>query len=448
MNDDLPVPVEPRRLPTVMAWLTIAARSFAVAAVAGAGQLGAAQALGMLSWSPAPPPDSARRQLIWLVFIFAASVLAGVAGGRRSVRAVRRAIATRRATARATRRSGAVAVTGPVSHRRPTMPARNRIVDAARAFLAGASRVSATLFASLGAAVAFPLIWLPARDTLDRTELHLLAMAAGLGIAVGSVVSLLSLAAAPVAAIAAMWLGGGWIFGLASIATVIAANEQPSTPLLGVLDIPHLIGPDGWWLLTNAIVAVAVVFAGAVAALARWVGERRLAVALSGLAGPSIVAAGYLFVGRSEDLENSYVAALLAVAAGLLTSLATAMLPRRRPEKATPVPVAPVAPPPPAGQTMIEDNEWDQPTLAAPREVPRPTTPVPLPIAAPALLAPASAPTATPVARDDTDEDPSRWARRLNRETKRLGKREREHVDWVKHLVSIPPDPTLLTREK
>lgn len=31
---------------------------------------------------------------------------------------------------------------------------------------------------------------------------------------------------------------------------------------------------------------------------------------------------------------------------------------------------------------------------------------------------------------------------------KRLRKREREHVDWVKHLVSIPPDPTLLTREK
>ena len=326
------------------------------------------------------------------------------------------------------------------------MSMRSRIVDTSRRFLSGASRVSATLFASLGSAVSFLLIWLPARDTLDRAELQLLATAAGIGIAVGGVVSLLSLAAAPVAANAALWLGGGWIFGLASIATVIAANEQPSTPLLGVLDIPHLIGPNDWWLGPIAIVAVAVVFAGAVAALARWLGERRLAVALSGLAGPSIVAAGYLFVGRSEDLERSYGAAVPAVAAGLLTSVATAVLPRRRPEKLAIVPTVPGAPPPSTQTIAIEDNEWDRQAVT-PSAVARPTAPAPPPIT-PALPAPVPTPAVTSPVHHDTDDDRSRWARRLDRDTKRLGKREREHVDWVKHLVSIPPDPTLLTRDK
>jgi hypothetical protein len=29
-----------------------------------------------------------------------------------------------------------------------------------------------------------------------------------------------------------------------------------------------------------------------------------------------------------------------------------------------------------------------------------------------------------------------------------MGKREREHVDWVQRLVNMPADPTLTTREK
>jgi hypothetical protein len=37
---------------------------------------------------------------------------------------------------------------------------------------------------------------------------------------------------------------------------------------------------------------------------------------------------------------------------------------------------------------------------------------------------------------------------RLDRRAPALDKREREHVDWVKHLVSLPNDPTLASREK
>jgi len=507
MNDNLPASVEPRRLPTLTTWLAIAARSFAVAAVVGAGQLGTAQAVGMLVWSPAPAADGWRRQLVWLVFIFAASVLAGVAGGHRSVRAVRRAIATRRAAAAATRRRR-VPTSGPVSHRRPKMSARNRIIDAARWTLAALSRLSATLFASLGAAVSYALVWLAARDTLDPADLRLLTTAAGTGIAVGAVVSLVSLAAAPVAANAAIWLGAGWILGLASVATVIAVADQSSTPLLGTLDIARLIDTDDWWLKPDVMVALAVVFAGAVAALARWVGEPRLAVALSGPAGPSIIAAGYLLVGPGDDLARSHDAAALAVAAGLLASIVIAVLPRRRRTSPAPAPAAAPAASLPTLPTSVEVGGWDQQLVTFPEPAADPIPPVAEPApaaervpttelvpaafvrAAPAAMtsaweltaaphtsmpAPAPAehptptvehptpmehptplmehPTPTPAAppsaaQHDTDSERSRWARRLDRDTQRLGKREREHVDWVKHLVSIPPDPTLLTREK
>ena len=41
-----------------------------------------------------------------------------------------------------------------------------------------------------------------------------------------------------------------------------------------------------------------------------------------------------------------------------------------------------------------------------------------------------------------------RLTRQIEREAITMNKREREHVDWVKHLVSLPNDPTLTTRQK
>jgi hypothetical protein len=36
----------------------------------------------------------------------------------------------------------------------------------------------------------------------------------------------------------------------------------------------------------------------------------------------------------------------------------------------------------------------------------------------------------------------------MERDAKAMGKREREHVDWVQHLISLPDDPTLVSRQK
>jgi hypothetical protein len=310
----------------VVGWVKLAGRSFVAASLIAAAQLGAAQALGLLVWSTVPTPDVWRRQLPWLLFIFAAAVLGGVAGGRRSVRTIRQAIANRRAVAAAARHSGLVAhKTGIRAARRRAMAAaRDKTVDKARRVAAAASRVSATLFAALGAAAAFTLVWLPTRNVLAAGDLRVLATTAGVGIAVGALISLLSLAAAPIAANAAVWLGGIWIFGLASVGIAVASDRPTVTPRLGVLDAPNFIGPNEWWLGPNLMVALSALFAFAVAATARWVGARRLAIALSGLAGPAIVAAGYLVVGPAGELMSSYVAALLAATVGLLTSAATA----------------------------------------------------------------------------------------------------------------------------
>jgi hypothetical protein len=95
-----------------------------------------------------------------------------------------------------------------------------------------------------------------------------------------------------------------------------------------VLDVPYLIAPGEWWFGPYLMVGVSAFFAVAVALTARWVGAHRLSIALSGLAGPSIVAAGYLLVGHTDDLASSYLAAVLSASVGLLTSAATAVIPR------------------------------------------------------------------------------------------------------------------------
>jgi hypothetical protein len=320
----------------VTAWLKIAARSFVVAAVAGAAQLGAAQALGMFVWNALPAPGVWRRELTWLIFIFAASVLVGVAGGRRSVRAVRLAIAARRAQAAAEQHGGLVLHQAGLraSRKRAVASAKYLAVDTARGIAAGASRVGASVCASLGALVPLLLVLLPARATFAPTDLRVISLAAVIGTGVGAVVSVLSLLAAPVAANAGGWLAGGWIFGLASVGIALATGRPAATPRLAQLDAPGFIGTDEWWLGPNLMIGVAAFFGFAVAATARWVGAHRLAVALSGLAGPAIVCAGYLFVGPGGELVSGYVAALLAATAGLLASTATAVVRRGKPKTA------------------------------------------------------------------------------------------------------------------
>ena len=300
-------------------WLRIALRSYAAAAGTGAAQLGTAGALSILTWSTVPTPEQWRRQLTWLLFIFATAVLVGIAGGRRSIRAVRLAIANRRSES-----------TG-----------RHRARDVARRVGMAAARVHGVVFASLGAFTSFVLVWLPARTTLPAADVRTLALASGIGVGIGAVAALLSLATPPVATTVATWVGAVWIFGLTSAGVTIATNGPSVTPRLGVLDAPHLIGAGEWWLGPGLMVVYAAFVTVAVAITARRLGARPFTIALSGLAGPGIVAAIYLTVGPGEGLLSAYVSALLAAVVGTAGALATVHVLRRRetarkPAEATP----------------------------------------------------------------------------------------------------------------
>jgi len=303
----------------VAGWLRIALRSYAAAAGTGAAQLGTAGALSILTWSTVPTPEQWRRQLTWLLFIFATAVLVGIAGGRRSIRAVRLAIANRRSES-----------TG-----------RHRARDVARRVGMAAARVHGVVFASLGAFTSFVLVWLPARTTLPAADVRTLALASGIGVGIGAVAALLSLATPPVATTVATWVGAVWIFGLTSAGVTIATNGPSVTPRLGVLDAPHLIGAGEWWLGPGLMVVYAAFVTVAVAVTARRLGARPFTIALSGLAGPGIVAAIYLTVGPGEGLLSAYVSALLAAVVGTAGALATVHVLRRRetarkPAEATP----------------------------------------------------------------------------------------------------------------
>ena len=549
-------------------WLNIALRSFAAAAGAGAAQLGTAGALSILTWATVPTPEQWRRQLTWLLFVFATAVLVGVVGSRRAVRAVRLAIATRR-----TDTAG-----------------RHRARDAARRVGMAAARVHAVACSALGAYAAFVLVWLPARATLPAGDVRTLALAAGIGVVIGAVAALLAQAASPVATTVATWVGAMWIFGLTSAGVTIATHGPAVTPRLGVLDAPHLIGSGEWWLGPGLMVVYAAFVAVAVAVTARRLGARPFTIALSGLAGPGLVAAIYLTVGPGDGLLSAYLSALIATVVGTAGAVGTVHLLRRREAARTSAPAAapdtPSSPSPaatpsgtpatsPAGSTPATsppaatptaeptapatapppNPAWQYPAAAQYSANPYPTNQYPQwsgsptegssaaspPAATTATAttttpstttATSSAATATPStatatasapatastkrrgrakreraaepatvvrpeplgpdpsppetlprtarpaqviavepSRPSPDAEPerpmsrrerrraaklaaaraeeaARLAKQMAEEEKSIGKREREHIDWVKHLTEVPVDPTLLTRQK
>ena len=307
-------------------WFKLIVKSAIGAGVIASAELGVAFALRIIDWSVTPVDStSLGRTAVWVVFIFATAVLGGVAVARHGVRLIRAAIAHRRALAAVARAN----VRGPVQ------VAKVRAIDAARGTAAVLTQVGAALAAGAGAGAAFCLVWIPLRAAgVPGQQIQVVALAAAAGLALGFVLAVLALYAAPIAAGAAATAAWVWAFGLASVwlATAPEAGRpwtEAQPPLLGVLDAPHLINPDEWWLGPNLMVALAAGIAVAVAATARWVGSRRAAVAVCGAAGPALVATSYVVVGPLPDLMPAYVASLLALTAGLVGSVATAVLHRK-----------------------------------------------------------------------------------------------------------------------
>ncbi len=267
--------------------------SAGVAVVALAAQLGVAQALGVIRWDASYPSDDDSGWLGllgWLAFICAASVLAGAAMGRRAV----------------------------------IRPGRAEGVMA---------RLTAALFAVIGACAAMTLIWLPARDATPPVaaypDLEVL-LHSGAGIIAGLVLALLALFVSPIAGNLRAVVAWVWLAGIGSAAAGLSSGEAFTSPRLGIVDAPST--PTGWWSGPESFIAVAGLLGLGVAVIARWGGAQRWAVAISGFAGPALVATSYLVAGSTADLLRAQPlrSVLIAVVAGLGASILVAVPPTRR----------------------------------------------------------------------------------------------------------------------
>ena len=155
---------------TKATWVKLVVTSFGAAALLGAAQLGVGQALSIINIGSdlsSSSDDAYHRLTTWLIFIFAGSILGGVAVGRRYIRR-RVSIVTRQV---------------------PTVPRMtDRVrtaVTSARAPVALASaRVVATLCAGLGAVTAFPLVWIPAHGASAAAATRV-TLTAGIGLLLG-----------------------------------------------------------------------------------------------------------------------------------------------------------------------------------------------------------------------------------------------------------------------
>jgi hypothetical protein len=280
------------------------------AATAAAAQLGLGYGLGIIAWVPPDGPGPTAggawtASLAWASWIAATSVVIGAVVGERYTAKVP---------------SGRFART--------------------------ATRVAVALGATLGGLVVIPLIGVPASraQIVDNYAPHLLAgIFAAIGIVAGLVVALVAVAARAVAA--NVIVSAVWLWTLAIIALVDGpAGDSAGFGQLAVWKFTDT-GPmwRSYYIPGVLLMLGAALLIGGLAAFpAAGRGERRLGVAISGAAGPLLVAVAYILAspqaGTAPDEQvSAYATAPFMIVAGLAGSLLVAAVggpPRRRKAKA------------------------------------------------------------------------------------------------------------------
>lgn len=313
----------------VQAWAKLIWNSVGVAVVAAAAQLAVAQALGIIRWSDAYQGANVTgwsALLTWIAFIYAVSVLGGAAVGRRAVR-------------------------------RPTRP------DTVPA------RVAAALSAGVGAVIAIAIALLPATAAKPPVNVHpelVVGVTAGAGVIAGIVVTLCALSIPPVAGAVRAAVAWIWFLGIGSALAGYLTHRAYTPPRLAVIDAPSII-PVAWWSGPYAMIGFAAILGAGVAAVARWGDAHRFGIAVSGLAGPVVVAAAYLIAGpgtgtnRDHQLDP-YNASLIAILVGVAASVAVALAGGRTGASTAPsVASAPVPAPAPAQRPALRHPEQPYP---------------------------------------------------------------------------------------
>jgi hypothetical protein len=309
-------------------WVRVLATALGVGALAGAGQLGVAYGLGLLHF-PVPVTGGGvsgraltggvwAAQLTWVAWFAILAVLAGGAGGAWAAWRLDRQLE-----------------------------------------LGG--RIAVTLVAGAGAAVVVPLTSLPAAEaTLVGPELGEpgleVALAAGLGVAVGILAAVALLSVRLVAVSVTLVVSVVWLLALVSVAPSLGPDANLPEVRLAVLDLPALGGARSTVAVLSAPL-LALLVCGAIALAARSRGLPPLLTAVASAAAPGVLALAYLIgspgTGEREVQTSPYAGALMAIAVGLLASLAVGAV-RLRPAAADAGELEPTGPGEPVGSEEPE----------------------------------------------------------------------------------------------
>ncbi|NUO57174.1 MAG: hypothetical protein HOV71_03400 [Hamadaea sp.] len=194
-------------------------------------------------------------------------------------------------------------------------------------------RVSAAVAAGVGGAAGTALALLPARHAQIPNGDP--ALQAGLALVIGAAAGLV-FAFAMLSARSLAWSTGAYAlvtWGLIAGGVAKSADEPPRLGGLAGLGLSPAVVDDAQLF---GLPVIAALLGVVVALTARLRHHHRLAVALSGAAGPATVALAYAIVGPgSSDFQKlPWIAALGAVVTGLVASVIVALPPRREPEDA------------------------------------------------------------------------------------------------------------------
>ncbi|MEV4491144.1 hypothetical protein AB0K04_13615 [Micromonospora coxensis] len=322
-------------------WGASIATAVGVAAGVGAAQLGFAYGLGIIDWAPA---EATRTEAAWFASLAWATWIAAVSG-----------------------------VLGAVCAQR--LDDRSEAADADVPPAGTLRRVTLAVGGALGAALTVLLVAVPARAATVPDVFAPQTVAAGYaaaGVLLGLLAALWALASRAAASNVVATVGWLWLLAVVSVVDGVLAGRGLATAQLGIWQISG--DRPGYWLRDYVywpgvlLTAGSALVIGALAArrTAR-VAERRLGAAVSGAAGPLLVAVAYLLaVPRLASITPAQVSAQLfapyAVVIGAAGSVLVAALAQRADRRAA------------AGQqVMIPRQRTGEPTIADEHPTDEPT---------------------------------------------------------------------------